>query len=50
MLQAAAVGIAATDNGDPAHRRLSQMHAFHEFLLGEIPTLLDRWHQQSGPG
>ncbi|WP_031172714.1 GbsR/MarR family transcriptional regulator [Streptosporangium roseum] len=47
MLQAAAAGIAATDEGDPAHRRLARMHAFYEFLLGEIPSLLDRWHQQS---
>ncbi|WP_326642125.1 MarR family transcriptional regulator [Streptosporangium sp. NBC_01755] len=48
MLQAAAAGIAATGSGDPAHQRLAQMHAFYEFLLGEIPALLDRWHQQSG--
>jgi DNA-binding MarR family transcriptional regulator len=47
MLQAAAAGIAATESGDPAHHRLAQMHAFYEFLLGEIPSLLDRWHQQS---
>ncbi|MFI9561581.1 hypothetical protein [Nonomuraea endophytica] len=41
-------GIAATENGDPAHRRLVQMHAFYEFLLGELPALLHRWHQQGG--
>ncbi|MEU8252164.1 MarR family transcriptional regulator [Nonomuraea sp. NPDC048916] len=48
MLQAAAAGIAATDEGDPARQRLAQMHAFYDFLLGELPALLDRWHQQSG--
>ncbi|WP_433425587.1 GbsR/MarR family transcriptional regulator [Microtetraspora malaysiensis] len=48
MLQAAAAGIAATESGAPAHRRLTQMHAFYEFLLGEIPGLLHRWHQQAG--
>ena len=47
MLQAAAAGIAATASDDPAHQRLAQMHAFYEFLLGEIPTLLARWNQQS---
>ena len=46
MLQVAAAGVAVTASDDPAHRRLAQMHAFYEFLLGEIPTLLDRWHQQ----
>jgi DNA-binding transcriptional regulator GbsR (MarR family) len=47
MLQAAAAGIATTASGDPAHQRLTEMHDFYEFLLGEIPALLDRWHQQS---
>lgn len=47
MLQAAAAGIAATGEGDAAHRRLAQMHAFYQFLLGELPALLHRWHQQS---
>ncbi|MEV1179473.1 helix-turn-helix domain-containing protein [Nonomuraea sp. NPDC049784] len=48
MLQAAAAAIAATEEGDPAHQRLAQMHAFYDFLLGELPALLERWHQQSG--
>ncbi|MGC5010894.1 GbsR/MarR family transcriptional regulator [Streptosporangium sp. DT93] len=48
MLQATAAGITATKEGDPAHQRLTQMRAFHEFLLGELPALLDRWHRQSG--
>jgi DNA-binding transcriptional regulator GbsR (MarR family) len=47
MLQAAAAGIATTASGDPARQRLTEMHAFYEFLLGEIPTLLDRWRQRS---
>lgn len=47
MLDAAATGIAATTTDKLAHQRLTQMHAFYEFLLNEIPTLLDRWHQQS---
>ncbi|MEV4249125.1 helix-turn-helix domain-containing protein [Streptosporangium canum] len=48
MIQAAAAGIAATDEGDPARQRLTQMHAFYEFLLGELPALLRRWHEQTG--
>jgi DNA-binding transcriptional regulator GbsR (MarR family) len=47
MLHVAAAGIAATPSDDPAHQRLAQMHGFYEFLLGEIPTLLERWHKQS---
>lgn len=47
MLRAAAAGIATTASDDPAHQRLTQMHDFYEFLLGEIPVLLDRWQQQS---
>ncbi|MEV0421968.1 GbsR/MarR family transcriptional regulator [Streptosporangium canum] len=47
MLQAAAAGIAATDEGDPARQRLARMHAFYEFLLGELPALLHRWHQRT---
>ncbi|MFD9941304.1 hypothetical protein ACFWYW_42350 [Nonomuraea sp. NPDC059023] len=37
---------AATEEGDRAHRRLGQMHAFYNFLLGELPALLDRRHRQ----
>jgi hypothetical protein len=32
-----------------AGRRLTQMRDFYAFLVGEIPALLDRWHQQSAP-
>ncbi|MEU4231997.1 MarR family transcriptional regulator [Nonomuraea sp. NPDC026600] len=45
MLQAAETGIAATTPDDPAHDRLRQMHDFYQFMLNEIPTLLDRWRQ-----
>ncbi|MFI6290513.1 GbsR/MarR family transcriptional regulator [Nonomuraea sp. NPDC050790] len=48
MLQAAATGIAATEEGGPARRRLDRMHAFYTFLLAELPALLDRWHRQNG--
>ncbi|MEU4700761.1 GbsR/MarR family transcriptional regulator [Nonomuraea dietziae] len=46
MLQAARAGIDSTEAGDPAHRRLTQMRDFYEFLLGELPALLQRWHQR----
>ncbi|MEV6981559.1 MarR family transcriptional regulator [Sphaerisporangium sp. NPDC051017] len=46
MLQAAETGIAATTPGGPAHRRLGDMRDFYTFLLGELPALLQRWHQQ----
>ncbi|MBB3724541.1 GbsR/MarR family transcriptional regulator [Nonomuraea dietziae] len=47
MLQAARAGIDSTEADDPAHRRLTQMRDFYEFLLGELPALLQRWHQHS---
>ncbi|MEO3811536.1 helix-turn-helix domain-containing protein [Sphaerisporangium sp. B11E5] len=46
MLQAAKTGIATTTSGDPAHARLTRMHDFYEFLLGELPGLLRRWEEQ----
>ncbi|MFE0152347.1 GbsR/MarR family transcriptional regulator [Nonomuraea sp. NPDC059007] len=45
MLGAARSGIAVTNAEDPAHRRLTQMRDFYEFLLAELPDLLQRWHQ-----
>ena len=41
--------------GSLAHHRLTQMRDFYDFLLSEIPALLDRWHEEhqhrrSGPG
>ncbi|WP_225878907.1 GbsR/MarR family transcriptional regulator [Spongiactinospora rosea] len=49
MLQAAETGIAATASGDPAHARLTQMRDFYQFLLGELPGLLERWKQAQAP-
>ena len=49
MLAAAEAGIAATGHDSLAGRRLTQMRDFYAFLLSEIPSLLNRWHQQSLP-
>jgi DNA-binding MarR family transcriptional regulator len=46
MQAAAEAGIAATGPDSVAGRRLTEMHDFYAFLLGEIPALLDRWHQR----
>jgi DNA-binding transcriptional regulator GbsR (MarR family) len=45
MLAAAETGIATTTANDPAHRRLTQMRDFYQFMLKEIPTLLHRWQE-----
>ena len=47
MQKAAEAGIAATGTNSLARHRLTQMRDFYDFLLGEIPALLDRWRQQS---
>jgi DNA-binding MarR family transcriptional regulator len=47
MQAAAEAGITATGHDSLAGRRLTEMHDFYAFLLGEIPALLDRWHQRS---
>ena len=47
MQKAAEIGIAATGTKSLARHRLTQMHDFYDFLMGEIPPLLDRWRQQS---
>ena len=44
---AAEAGIAATGTKSLARHRLTQMHDFYDFLLSEIPALLERWHQES---
>lgn len=44
--KAAADGISATPGGSLAHKRLSEMHDFYDFLLGEIPALIERWRQR----
>jgi DNA-binding transcriptional regulator GbsR (MarR family) len=46
MRKAAEAGIAATGGDSPAGQRLIQMRDFYDFLLGEIPALLERWHQR----
>jgi DNA-binding MarR family transcriptional regulator len=47
MRKAAETGIAATGPKSLARDRLMQMRDFYDFLLGEIPPLLDRWHHHS---
>ncbi|MGV0717812.1 MarR family transcriptional regulator [Mycolicibacterium sp. XJ662] len=47
VLAAAEAGIAATEDGSPACRRLTQMRDFYTFLLEEIPVMLDQWQQRS---
>ncbi|SIL45184.1 transcriptional regulator TrmB [Mycobacteroides abscessus subsp. abscessus] len=46
MQEAAAAGIAGTQTDSLARARLTQMRDFYAFLLGEIPTLLERWRQE----
>ncbi len=46
MQTAADAGIAATGPDSLARQRLTEMRDFYAFLLGEIPALLDRWHQR----
>jgi DNA-binding transcriptional regulator GbsR (MarR family) len=46
MRKAAEAGIAATGSASLAGQRLIQMRDFYDFLLGEIPALLERWHQR----
>jgi DNA-binding MarR family transcriptional regulator len=46
MQAAANAGISATGPNSLARQRLTQMRDFYSFLLGEIPALLDRWHQR----
>lgn len=45
MQQAADAGVAATTPGGLAHQRLTQMRDFYAFMWGQIPGLLQRWHQ-----
>jgi DNA-binding transcriptional regulator GbsR (MarR family) len=42
VLQAAEAGIAATADGSLARHRVTQMRDFYNFLMEEIPALLDR--------
>jgi DNA-binding transcriptional regulator GbsR (MarR family) len=47
VLEAVDAGIAATEPDSRAARRLADMRDFYTFMLGEIPALLDRWHQRT---
>lgn len=44
---AAEAGIAATAEDSLARGRLVEMRDFHDFLMEEIPAVLDRWYQRS---
>jgi DNA-binding MarR family transcriptional regulator len=46
MRRAAETGIAATAGDSIAGRRLAEMRDFYDFLLAEIPAVLDRWRQK----
>jgi DNA-binding transcriptional regulator GbsR (MarR family) len=46
VLKAAEAGIATTKDGSPARQRLTQMRDFYNFLMEEIPALLDRWYKR----
>jgi hypothetical protein len=48
MQAAAEAGIAASSAGSAARRRPTQMHDFYEFLLDEIPEILERWRRRTG--
>ncbi len=47
MQNAARAGVEATDGEGRARRRLTDMRDFYDFLLAEMPALLDRWYQRS---
>ena len=44
--QAATDGIAATATDSPARLRLTEMRDFYDFMLAEIPEVLERWRSQ----
>jgi DNA-binding transcriptional regulator GbsR (MarR family) len=44
---AAEAGIEATEEDSLARQRLTQMRDFYAFVLDEIPTVLNRWREQS---
>ena len=46
MREAAEAGMAATGDKSLARRRLGEMRDFYDFLLSEIPTLLERWRRR----
>ncbi|MER7128386.1 GbsR/MarR family transcriptional regulator [Streptosporangium saharense] len=46
MLQAAEEGLAQSEPGGHAERRLREMRDFHGFLIRELPRLMERWHSE----
>lgn len=50
MQQAAQAGAAEAPSGSVAHHRLTQMRDFYDFLVSEIPALLERWHREHPQG
>jgi DNA-binding transcriptional regulator GbsR (MarR family) len=46
VIKVAEAGIATTEEGSLAHQRLTQMRDFYNFLMEEIPALLDRWYKR----
>jgi DNA-binding transcriptional regulator GbsR (MarR family) len=48
MQEAAEAGIGATRANSLARRRLTEMRDFYNFLLTQIPPLLDQWRRRSG--
>jgi DNA-binding transcriptional regulator GbsR (MarR family) len=46
MQKAAEAGVAATASKSLARQRLNQMREFYDFILAEMPSLLDRWNRR----
>jgi len=46
LRRAAEAGIAATTADSLAGQRLAEMRDFYDFLLGEIPAVLERWRRK----
>jgi DNA-binding transcriptional regulator GbsR (MarR family) len=50
MQKAADAGITASGRDSRARHRLTQMRDFYAFLVDELPSVLERWHQQPTSG
>ena len=46
MQSAADAGLSVTSSKSAAGQRLIQMRDFYDFLMAELPALLDRWQQR----
>ena len=46
MQKAAEAGVAATAPKSLARQRLNHMREFYDFILAEMPSLLDRWDRR----